>query len=66
MHWKCNTDVCKQHLPVCGTIVAVIWEEIIVKLPKDMKGDSSIGGRDIMIGFPKHGIKAVQGQVLAQ
>jgi len=52
--------------PVSGSIVAVVWKEIVIEFPKYMKSDSSVRRWDIVIGFPEHGIKAVQGHVSAQ
>lgn len=46
-------------LPVCGSIIAVVGEEVKVQLPEDMQGDAAVRGRHIMIGFSEHGIEAV-------
>lgn len=51
-------------LPVCGSIVAVVGQEVVVDLPEHMEGDSPIGGRHIVIGLPQHGIEIIQGDVL--
>ena len=53
-------------IPVCSSIVAVVGQEVVVELPEDVEGDSSVGGRDIVVGLPKHCIKVVQGKVLDQ
>lgn len=52
--------------PVGGTVVAIIWQEVKVKLPKDVQGDAAIRCRHVVVGFPEHGIKTVQGHVFGQ
>lgn len=53
-------------LPVGGPIVAVVGKEVKVQLPEDVQGDAAIGGRHVVVGFPEHGVEAVQGHVLTQ
>ena len=52
--------------PVCGCIVAVVWQEVIVEFPEDVQCDAAIWGRDIVVGFTEHGIKVVDREVLGQ
>jgi hypothetical protein len=65
--WKWSQEIilCRclgAYSPVGGAIVAVVGQEVIVQFPEDVEGDSPIGGRHIVVGFPEHGIKAVQCQ----
>ena len=46
-------------LPVRGSIIAVVGEEVKVQFPEDMQGDAAIGGRHVMVGFSEHGVEAV-------
>lgn len=52
--------------PICGSIVAVVWQKIKVELPEHMERDSSIGSRDVVVGLAEHGVEAVQRHVLGQ
>lgn len=47
------------YLPVGGAIIAVVGQEVVVQLPENMEGNSSIRCRHIVVGFTEHGIKAV-------
>ena len=53
-------------LPVSRSVVAVVGEEIVVEFPEDMECDASVGGGDIVIGLPEHGVHTVQRQELRQ
>ena len=57
-------NVYTAQLPVCGSVVAVVGQEVIVDLPEHMEGDPAVGGRHVVVGFPHHGIKIVEGNVL--
>lgn len=62
----CPASSNRDALPVGGSIVAVVGEEVEVQLPEDMQGDAAIGGGHVVVGLSEHGIEAVQGHVLAQ
>uniref|UniRef100_A0A7M4F3N7 Fibronectin type III domain containing 9 n=1 Tax=Crocodylus porosus TaxID=8502 RepID=A0A7M4F3N7_CROPO len=53
-------------LPVGGSVVAIVGQEVKVQLPEDVQGDASVWRGDIVIGLPKHGVEAVQSHVFAQ
>lgn len=52
--------------PVGGSVVAVVGQEIKVKLPEDVERDPPVGRRDVVVGLAEHGVEAVQGHVLGQ
>lgn len=54
------------NIPVGGAVVAVVGQEVVVELPEDVQRDAAVGGRHVVVGFTEHGVKAVQGQELAE
>lgn len=52
--------------PVCGAIVAVVGQEVIVEFPEDMESDSAIGRRYIVVCLTEHGVDTVQCQKLTE
>lgn len=62
----CPAPSDRDSLPVGGSIVAVVGEEVEVQLPEDVQGDAAVGGGHVVVGLAEHGVEAVQGHVLAQ
>lgn len=52
--------------PVSRAIVAVVGQEVIIKLPENVQRDATIGGGHVVVGLPEHGVEAVQGQELTK
>jgi hypothetical protein len=52
------------NIPVGRCIVAVVWEEVIVEFPEDVKGNAAIRSQDIVVSFSKHGVIVVQSKML--
>ena len=48
---------------VCGCIVAIVGQEVIVELPEHVEGDSSIWRLDAVVGLAEHLVKLVEGEV---
>ena len=46
-------------IPVCGCVVAVVWEEVVVELPEDVKGDPAVGGQHVVVGLAVHVVVVV-------
>jgi hypothetical protein len=55
---------CFRTIPVGCCIVAVVWEEVIIEFPEDMKGNATIRSQNIMISFSEHGIIIIQSKML--
>ena len=52
--------------PVCGTVEAVVGQQVIVQLPEDVERDATVGRRHTVVGFQQHGLKISQHQVFPQ
>jgi len=52
--------------PVSGSIVAVVGQEVVVKLPEHVQGGASVWSRHIVVGLAQHGIKVVEGEELLE
>ena len=52
--------------PVGCSIVAVVRQEVVVKFPEDMKCDSSVRCRHVVIGLTEHRVKLIQWHVFTQ
>ena len=51
---------------VCGCIVAIVGQEVVVELPEHVEGDPAIGRKHVVVGLPEHVVELVEGQVLRQ
>jgi len=49
--------------PVGGCVVAVVGEEVIVELPENMEGDSTVGSQYVVIGLAVHVVEFIQGEM---
>lgn len=52
--------------PVGGAVVAVVGQEVVIKLPENVQRDAAVGGRHVVVGLAEHGVEAVQRQELAE
>ena len=60
MNLFCKTDIPTFDKPIGGSVVAIIWQKIVIELPKYVEGNASIRGQYIMIGFLEHGMEFVK------
>lgn len=54
------------HSPSCGSIVAVVGEEVIIQLPEHMQGGPPVWCKHIVVGLTQLSIKVIQHQQLRQ
>lgn len=52
--------------PVSGAIVAVVGQEVVIKLPENVQRYAAVGGRHVVVSLPEHGVEAIQGQELTE
>jgi len=50
---------CLTIIPVGRCIVRVVWQEVIVEFPEDMKGNATVRGQHVVVGLPEHSIIVV-------
>lgn len=63
---QCGAETASNITPVSGTIVAIVGQEVVVELPKDVQSYTAIGSRHVVVGLAEHGVKAVQSQELTE
>lgn len=51
--------------PISSCIVAIIRQEVVVELPKDVQRDPAVGSQHAVVGLPKDRLELVQSQVSA-
>ena len=64
LYWLRKLNVSAFHKSICGCIVAVVGQEVVVQLPEDVQGDPAIGGEHVVVCFAEHVVKLVEGEVL--
>ena len=52
--------------PFCGSIVAELWQEVIVNFQESIQRYTAICRRYTVVGLLENGVKAVQFDVLAE
>ena len=51
--------LCLTIIPVGCCIEAVVWQEVVVEFPEDVKGNATVRGQHVVVSLPEHCIVVV-------